>query len=580
MKHLFSNRILLFAVSLWLLSGCVSRRDDPTTIRIRWSHDPGTLDPLQLISQQTIDAVNLLHVGLLQSDFSTQSLAPALATALPETQLIGDSLTRFRYLLRSAAAWDDGRPVLARDVAFTLKLMFCPGLPNEMARAQYGFLRALLPDATDPRRFTLECRGQSLEHLPASGDYPILSEAALDPRHHLRRYSLAELQRRPATASLDSGLEAVAQRYRTMAPGRLTGCGPYKLVAWEKDRLLAFQRKPHWWADQLKPAPFVLQAHPVRLEFAVIPNATTARLALQRGDLDVFPQVPGPEFARLRNSSTTQPRLALYESPSNDVAIVWFNTRRPALADAPTRRALSRCFDAAGLLQATQFGKGQRSVGIISPADRLNYNDSLTLVPFDPGGAAALLRQAGWRRGAGGAWFRVGPLGERQALRLRLRYRADEVLFSTAALQFQAAAAGLGIEVLLLPTESGTFSAALRNGDFDVYLRTLRGNPFMFNFMPLLHSRAVGAGNTTGFGTPASDRLLEAVVAANTPARKARLLRKFQEMMQREAPMVPLFFLSTRIAADRRLSGLHVTALKPGYSIASLERAPLAVAAP
>ena len=44
-----------------------------------------------------------------------------------------------------------------------------------------------------------------------------------------------------------------------------------------------------------------------------------------------------------------------------------FNTRRPALADALTRRALSRCFDAAGLMQATQLGAGQRTVGIISP---------------------------------------------------------------------------------------------------------------------------------------------------------------------------------------------------------------------
>ena len=580
MKHLFSDRILRFVISFWLLSGCVARRDDPTTIRIRWAHDPETLDPLQLASQQAIDAVNLLHLGLLQTDFSTQRLAPALATALPEKQLIGDSLTRFRYRLRPAAAWDNGRPVLAHDVAFTLKLMFCPGLPNETARAQYGFVRALLPDPTDPRRFTLECRGQSLEYLVTSGDYPVLSEAALDPRHHLRRFTLAELQRRPTTAPLDSGLEAVAQRYRALAPGRLPGCGPYQLITWERDRLLVFRRKPRWWADQLRPAPFVLQARPTRLEFAVIPNATTARLALQSGDLDVFPQVPGPEFARLRSASGTPPTLALYESPSNDVAMAWFNTRRPALADAPTRRALSRCFDAAGLLRATQFGKGQRTVGIISPADRRNYNDSLALLPFDPTGAAALLQRAGWRRAAGGAWFRTGANGERQALRLRLRYRADEVMFGTVALQFQAAAAGLGIAVALLPTESGLFSGALRAGDFDVYLRTLRGNPFMFNFMPLFHSRALGAGNTTGFSSPASDRLLEAVVAASTPARKARLLRQFQAMMQREAPVVPLFFLAARIAADRRLRGLHVTPLKPGYAITALERAPSTLATP
>ena len=579
MKHWFFHRILLPVTFLWLLSGCASRRNEPTTIRIRWAHDPETLDPLQLASQPAFDAANLLHVGLLQADFSTQRMAPALAAALPETQLLGDSLTHFRYRLRPAATWDDGQPVLARDVAFTLKLVFCPGLPNEAARVQYGFIRALLPDPADPRRFTLECRGQSLEYLPASGDFPILSEAALDPGGTLRRFSLAELQRRPAAAPPDSALEAVARRYRRTATSRLAGCGPYELVTWEKDRLLAFRRKPRWWADQLRPVPFVLRARPARLEFAIIPNTTTARLALQRGDLDVFPQVPAREFARLRSSSAARSALAFYEAPSNDVVMAGFNTRQPALADALTRRALGRCFDAAGLLQATQLGRGRRTVGFVSPADRLNYNDSLPLLPFDPAGAAALLRQAGWRRGAAG-WFRTAPGGGRQALRLRLRYRADDALYATVALQFQAATAGLGIGVLLLPTESGTFSAALRNGDFDVYLRTLKGNPFMFNFMPMLHSQAVGAGNFTGFGTPASDRLLEAVVAAGTPARKARLLRRFQALMQHEAPVVPLFFLANRIAADRRLGGFYTTSLKPGYAIAALERAAPAAAAP
>ena len=253
-----------------------------------------------------------------------------------------------------------------------------------------------------------------------------------------------------------------------------------------------------------------------------------------------------------------------------------FNTRRPALADNLTRRALSRCFDVAGLQQATQLGGGTRTVGIISPADRTNYNDSLAPVPFDPNGAAALLRQAGWQRpaGAAGGWFRKAGAGPHQQLRLMVRYRADETLFATVALQFQAAASALGIPVALRPTESGAFSTALDAGDFDVYVRLLKGNPFMFNFTPILHSLGVGAGNTTGFSTPASDRLIEAVAAADSKARQARLLRRFQALMQQEMPLVPLFVLPNRIVASQRLTGLHVSSLKPGYSVTTIERSP------
>ena len=575
MKPDFSVKLLLYSALLFLLQGCYIPGSQIISIRVRWPHDPEAIAPFQLPNQLAVDAANLLHSSLLQSDFSAGKIAPALAGALPTAQLVGDSLTWLSYQIRQEASWDDGRPVLATDVAFTLKLMFCPGVPNETSRLQYGFIQALIPDRTDPRRFVLECRGQASEYEQASGDFFILPEAALDPQGLLRRFSLAELQTRPVSARPDSALAAVARRYRAFAPGKLPGCGPYQLAAWEKDRYLTFRRKPTWWGNRLRPTPFVLQARSPQLDFVIIPEAATASLALQRGDLDIFPQVPAREFARLRSSPAAQATLAFHAVPSYDVVTAGFNTRRPALTDALTRQALSRCFDAAALLRATQLGAGLQTAGIISPTDRANYNDSLTPVPFDLRAAAALLRRAGWQRentGTAGGWTRARPTGVPQALGIRLRYRANETMFATVALQFQGAAAALGIPVTLLPTESGAFTAALHAGDFDMYVRTLRGNPFMFNFMPLLHSRGLGQGNTTGFSTAPSDRLIEAITAAKTPMQRSRLLRQFQALMQAEAPMVPLFFLPNRIAASRQLTGLHATGLKPGFAAAAVER--------
>ena len=576
--------ILLCAAITGLLYSCSPQRTDSDAIRVRWAHDPETLDPLQYFNQVASDGVDLLHLGLLQVDLMRQRHVPVLAESLPTIHLLGDSLTELRYSLRPAATWDDGRPVLASDVAFTLKLMFCPGLPNENARARYGFIQEVRVDSAAPRLFTLVCRGQSLEHSVASGDFPVLSEASIDPRGQLRRYSLRTLQQRPVAVPTDSVLASVARRYKAATlgrfPGHLPGCGPYELVKWEKDRYLIFRRKTQWWADRLRPLPPVLRALPKQLEYDIIPDAATATLALRRGDLDVYPQMPAREFARLQTAPSTSNPLKLYSSLSYDVVLAGFNTRRPALADALTRQALNCCFDAAGLLKATQLGAGMRTVGILSPANRLNYNDKLALVPYDLNRAAALLRQAGWQRGPGAkaGWSRTGPKGEGQQLALTVRYRAEETLFATVALQFQAATAQLGIPVTLQPTESGTFSAAMQAGDFDVYVRLLKGNPFMFNFTPIFHSLGIGAGNTTGFSTPASDRLIEAIAAADTEQHRARLLRQFQDLMQREVPVVPLFFLPNRVAASRRLTGLQISSIKPGYSVTTIERTPPAPA--
>lgn len=580
MKH-FSLALGLFLLCVgWWPSGCTPRSTSKTPLRIRWAYDPESLDPMALPNQFAVDATNLVHCSLLQADYVQNMPAPTLVEALPVVRLVGDSLTLLDYRLRLAATWDNGQPVRTHDVDFTLKLMHCPGLPNETARSQFSFIRAVRYDVTNPRRFTLLCRGQAPEFALMSGDFPILPEEVLDPHRQLRRYSLAQLQDRPAGAAPDSVLAALAHRYRAATsgrrPGLLPGCGPYQLVAWEKDQFLRFRRKPTWWGNRVRPVPFVLQARPAALQFLIIPDEATASLALQRGDLDLYPQVPAREFARLRRSASAQANLRFYTAASYSVVTAGFNTRHRALADAGTRQALSRLFDAAGLLQATQLGEGRRTVGLVSPTDRANYHDSLPLLPYSPSEAATLLRRAGWQLGPpiNAGWHRSGPRGTTEHLVLEVRYRADEASFETVALQFRAAAAGLGIPVRLRPTESAVLTSRLQAGDFDVYVRTLKGNPFVFNFAPILHSQSIGEGNLTGYGTPASDRLIEAVAAAESPARKTRLLRKLQARLQADAPLVPLFFLPMRIAAARHLTDLHVTGLKPGFAVAAIRRAP------
>lgn len=570
--------LFIFCAASWLL-GCSRHQAPPAdTLRIRWAHDPESLDPMMLANQLAVDATNLLHCSLLQMDYSRRTFAPTLADRPPTVQLVGDSLTVLGYQLRAAATWDTGQPVQARDVDFTLKLMHCPGLPNEAARSQFGFIRALRYDAADAQRFTLLCRGQAPAFALASGDFPIMSEAALDPRGQLRKYSLAQLQDRPLGAGPDSVLGALARRYRAATagrwPGHLPGCGPYQLVAWEKDQFLRLRRKTNWWGRGVRPTPFVLQARSAQLEFVIIPDDATASLALRNGDLDVYPQVPAREFNRLQHSASAQNQLRFYTATSYDLLTAGFNTRRPALADAGTRQALSRLFDADGLLQATQLGNGRRTVGLVSPADRVNYNDSLGLLPFSPTETAALLRGAGWQRDPAGAvgWQRPSAQGTPERLSLDVRYRADVATFETVALQFRAAAAQLGIPVRLRPTESSALTASLQAGDFDVYVRTLKGTPFGFNFAPILHSRSVGAGNLTGYGSPASDQLIEAVARASSPARRAQLLRRFQVRLRADAPLVPLFFLPMRIAAARDLTDLYVTGLKPGFAAAAIGR--------
>ncbi len=529
-----------------------------------------TLDPLAVPNQNASDAASLLHLALLQVDYQANAYAPSLAERLPGVQLIGDSIMRLDYHLRPAAAWDDGRPVLATDVDFALKLMQCPGLPNEVARTQFSFIRQLLPDPTNPRHFTLVCRGQAQELINTSGDFPILPEDALDAQHTLRPLSLATLQTWPASRAPHAAVAALVSRYRqaniARYPSHLPGCGPYRLAGWEHNRHLLFQRKAHWWADGLRPAPFALQARAQLLDYVIVPDDAAAVLALRRRELDVFPHMPASLFQRLQNSAAARQELAFYTDPSYDLVSVGFNTRRALLNNKLTRQALGRLFDSAGLLTATQLGQGSLTVGLVPPDSRF-YNDSLPVLSYAPARAIALLRQAGWQKQPDGGWYNPTIA---QPLALTLRYRSDESTFATIALQFQAAAAKLGIPVKILPLEASALTTALKAGDFDVYIRTTKGNPFGFNFAPFLHTAAIGTGNLTGFGRPDTDRLLEAISVEGNLPRKRRLLRRFQVLMRDEMPLVPLFYLANHLAASRQLRPVITSGLKPGYAAGAL----------
>ncbi|MBC6613360.1 hypothetical protein H8B15_20735 [Hymenobacter sp. BT507] len=564
----FLHSILLFVV--FGLGACSSSVPNPNTVRVRWAADPETLDPLlYLNSINTTQANNLLYFSLLKSDDTTHDYIPLLADSLPDVRYT-DSLTFITYRIRPAATWDNGRPILARDVAFTLAVMNCPGLPNEAARAQFDFIEKINYDSTDQRRFTFVCRGRSPEFYAASGDFPILPEYPLDSTGSLAALSLRTL-RTPEAAELPV-VSRFVQRYLAAQlarnPNNLPGCGPYHLKQWQSGRYISFQRKSVWWGNNVQPTPTQLQAYPKKIVFEIIPDENTAVLALRRHQLDIYPRLSAKDYLRLKKSSAAK-WLAFYSTGSYEMVTVGFNTRRPILHDRLTRQALSRLFDVPALINGTQKGMAYRSVGIVAPQVKAYYNSSLSFVPYNLNEAAVLLRQAGWKRKATG-WQRTIAGTVPQQLQLTITYKTGEPSYEAAALQFRSNAATLGIPVTLLPAERSLFIAKLRNGETDVFLRTLNGNPTAFNFAPLFHSQYTSAGNYTGFGTPASDKLIEELAAAENQTQKVELVKEFQRMMQEESPVVVLYFLRYQTAANAKLTGLELSPLKPGYNVSTV----------
>lgn len=568
MTRYLQNVFLFLLLSTCGATGCTSSFKSEA-IRIRWFADPQNLD-LLVATPQAQEVLNLLHCSLLLGD-ANQKIVPWLAQSLPIISQ-QDSLTLLTYTLRPEAKWDNGQPVLARDVAFTLKFLNCPGLPTENTRINYGFVTDVKLDAKNPRRFTLICRNASSGIVFSSGDYAILPEYILDPQKSLQAVPLSLLQTDTVAAIRRyPALRSFARQYRQsnfgQHPERLPGCGPYTLKAWKKGRYVRLQRKNQWWATQLTAPPAWLKAQASRLDYQVIPDNAQALLALRRGDIDLYPMPTARDFDQLRHSPDTT-NLTFKTADSYEMMTVGFNTERPYLHDALTRRALSLLFDVSGLIQATQLGLAYRSVSIINPSDKSAYNDSLPLLPFDLRQAASLLRQAGWQQRPEG-WTR----NDNQTLAFGISYRADSPDHEAVARQFRAAAAQLGIKVKLSPSDDLRYKQQVISGETDVHIRTYHGSPFTYNFMPILHSRSIGISNLTRYNSKAADQLMEAIVIEKNEARRIKLLHRFQQQLRQDSPLVVLYFVKHRLIASKRLQGIQAIKVRPGYDALSLSLA-------
>ncbi|WP_255474350.1 ABC transporter substrate-binding protein [Pontibacter qinzhouensis] len=505
-------------------------------------------------------------------DLEDNGLKPLLAEELPVIEQ-GDTTTLFNYKIREEAEWADGSPVTATDVAFTLKVMMAPLVNNEQIKSQIEFVRDFIHDKTDPKRFTLVCRSFSPEMELLTGDFFILPEYLFDPDRLLKHFSIQELVEAAPELENNKNLIAFAGQFNNVKFARdkdvLKGSAGYELENWTTGQYVVLKRKENWWGAHAAAATTYLTAFPEQINFQIIPDNTTALLALKNKQLDVLSNIPAADFDLLKKDAAFTQDYALAAPDSYEFNYVALNTRHPKLNNRYTRLALAHLLDVESLIKVTLTNYGTRTVGPVPPAAEPFYNAGLTPYPYSQAKAENLLKEGGWRHEDNG-WYKTVE-GKKERLTLEVNYRAGNTVFENSSLIFQQHAAKLDIPVVVQALESSLSKQKSQNHEFEMTFRSLSGNPFIFNFKPFFHTSfsAQGGSNITGFGTPETDALLDAINAAQTEREKARLLKELQRILHEEAAIIPLYYLKERIAVHKRFANTKISGLKPNYDVSA-----------
>lgn len=482
--------------------------------------DPDVLNPLLSVSSTAGQIIAELHDGLtdMGEDLAYQ---PRIAHRW-EVSPDGLAVT---YHLR-AWQWSDGTALTTRDVVMSLDLF----KDERVASSRRGLYRDVV-------------RAVALDDSTVRYE---LARPAPDPIqatwHHILPWHLVgDLD--PATV----GSWPINRRPLSS--------GEFKLESWTPGRELVLVRNPAYPGRQ---------ARLDRVVFRVVPEEVTRILMLEAGELDLADGVPPSLAARL----SARGDLRLVETSGRRIYYLQWNCRNPALADAPTRRALSLALDRERLVSTLVAGYGRVAIGPIPPA-LWNHHRGLAAPACDPAAARRLLTAAGWHDSDGDGVVERNGI----PLRFEILTRSGDPVREQGVVILRENLAAVGAEVEIRIMESVAGLARLREGVFDAYfgllIANLYGNPSLY-----VRSTAVGEYNQGHYANATVDSLLDVALGLSDRQEALPVWERLQEELAADPPAAYLFYPDNLVAVSRRLRDVRPHLLSPVNNLAEWWIAP------
>jgi peptide/nickel transport system substrate-binding protein len=499
---------LLTLALLVALTGCHSTSRDLRTVVFLIESTPASLDPRIGTDAQSEHIDELLFDGLVARDASFH-FTPAVAERWEQP----DPLTLI-FHLREGVRFHDGRPLTARDVVWTVNSIRTGAVISPKSAA-YASVSTV--EARDARTvvFHLKSADNFLLTNLSTGAFGIVPEG-----------SGRDFWRHPV------------------------GTGPFRFVSQQIDQDVVVERNPLSWSAVPKIE---------RVRFAVVPDAITESLEMQKGSADVaVNSLPMDSLAVL----ATRPNLVVEDAPGTQVQYIGFNLRDPLLKDARVRQAIACAIDRNLIVQALLRGHAQPAESLLPPT-HWAFTSDVARTAYDPARAARLLDEAG---------FAPDPNGVRLHLTMKTS-NVEDVRLLAAVLQQQLAKVGIALE--LRSYEFATFYSDVTSGAFQMYtLRWIGGNeqPDIFSYVYSTANFSPKGANRSHYSNPQLDALLTDAAQSEETARRRADYVQAQQILARDLPAINLWYRNTVVVHNRRLTHVLPT---PSGSYAFLETAEL-----
>ena len=469
-----------------------------------------TLDPLFATTRPELDIDALMFSGLTRLG-PDGTVVPDLASSWTA----GKDGRTWTFRLRAGATWQDGVPVTADDVAFTVRTTEDPGYHGPLAGAWQGVTVQVL-DRLDVR-FTLA--------TPVA-DFPLAARSPILPAHLLAGQPISDL------GGTSFELHPV-------------GAGPFRLVTLDSTGAI-LQRTADpvtsTPAATLPPDPldWNLPADIQQIDVRAFPDQGGLAAAFRAGQVDAAGGLPPDVAAQL--AALPGARMVAYQRTVLTAVLLNLRFGHNLFQNPHVRRALLLAIDRDALVKAELDGLGVRADTLVPPSSWAFDSKAAGRVPYDPKAAAKELLAAGWRR-SGSGWLRPGAKGA-VTIELLTVDAATNPLDYAIATQIAADWKAIGLPArFTVMSADQAINQKLVPGVYDAAVVDLNVG-LDADLYPLLASAqaAVGGSNLSGFQSVKLDPLLEAARAYAPQATRATRVAAVEADLAQELPILPLVY--------------------------------------
>lgn len=286
------------------------------------------------------------------------------------------------------------------------------------------------------------------------------------------------------------------------------GSGPYQVVSVEKQRGAVLKRNPTYTG--VKPT-----FEEIKVNF--IQDPKTAELALRSGELD-FAVLPPAVAEPMRSAAG----LVVEQAPG--LAYIWLgiNMEKAPFTDVRVRQAVRLAVDVDQMLLAGFNGK----------APRLN---SLVMAPV----LGAWKDAPVYKRNVAEAKKLLAEAGH-PAIKTRITI-LNQPAYQTMALVAQALLKEVGITADLDVQEGGTYWDSGKGDagkNLDMFMMRFNGKLDPNFLMQWFVASQIGTWNWQRFNSPEFDKLYQEAIVETDPAKRAAIVIKAQEVMDKSAAFV------------------------------------------